>query len=50
MVGTAFAGDDVPAGDSAETAGMDPSTTSAGVVTIAMVGTSPALGKAVRGI
>jgi hypothetical protein len=36
-----FARDDVPAGDSAETAGTDPSTTSAGVVTIAVAGTSP---------
>jgi hypothetical protein len=41
VAGTAFAGDDVPAGGSAETAGMDPSTTSAGVVTIAVAGTSP---------
>jgi hypothetical protein len=41
VVGTAFAGDDVPAGGSAEIAGTNPSTTSAGVVTIAMAGTSP---------
>jgi hypothetical protein len=40
VVGTAFAGDDVSAGGSAETAGTDLSTTSAGVVTIAVVGTS----------
>jgi hypothetical protein len=41
VVGTAFAGDDVPAGGSIETAGTDPSTTSIGVVTIAVVGTLP---------
>jgi hypothetical protein len=41
VVGTAFAGDDVPVGNSAETARMDPLTTSAGVVTIAVAGTSP---------
>jgi hypothetical protein len=41
VVGTAFVGDDVPAGGSAETAGTDPSTTCAGVVTIAVAGTSP---------
>jgi hypothetical protein len=41
VVGTAFAGDDVPAGGSAETARTDPSTTSAGVVTIAVASTSP---------
>jgi hypothetical protein len=41
VVRTAFAGDDVLAGGSAETAGTDPSTTSAGVVTIAAAGTSP---------
>jgi hypothetical protein len=41
MVGTAFAGDDVPVGNSAETARTDPSTTSAGVVTIAVAGTLP---------
>jgi hypothetical protein len=40
VVGAEFAGDEVPAGGSAETAGTDPSTTSAGVVTIAMAGTS----------
>jgi hypothetical protein len=40
LVGTAFAGDDVPAGGSVETAGMDPSTTSAGVVTITVAGTT----------
>jgi hypothetical protein len=41
VVGTAFAGDDVPAGGSAETAGTDPSTTSTRVMTIAVAGTSP---------
>jgi hypothetical protein len=41
VVGTTFAGDDVPTGGSAKTAGMDPSTTSAGVVTIAVAGSSP---------
>jgi hypothetical protein len=41
VVGTAFAGDDVPAGGSAETAGTDPATTSTGAVTIAVAGTSP---------
>jgi hypothetical protein len=41
VVGTVFARDDVPASDSAETAGTDPSTTSARVVTIAVAGTSP---------
>jgi hypothetical protein len=41
VVGTAFAGDDVPEGASAESARMDPSTTSAGVMTIAVAGTSP---------
>jgi hypothetical protein len=40
VVGTAFAGDDVPAGGSAETAGTDPSITSAGIMTITVVGTS----------
>jgi hypothetical protein len=40
VFGTAFAGDDVPAGGSAETAGTDPSTTAAGVMTIAVVDTS----------
>jgi hypothetical protein len=40
VVGTEFTGDDVPAGGSAEAAGTDPSTTSAGVVTIAVAGTS----------
>jgi hypothetical protein len=40
VVGTAFAGDDVPVGGSVETARTDPSTTSAGIVTIAVVGTS----------
>jgi hypothetical protein len=44
VVGAEFAGDDVPAGGSAETARMDPSTTSTGVVTIAVVGTSPSAG------
>jgi hypothetical protein len=41
VVGAKFARDDVPAGGSAETAGTDPSTTSAGVITIAVAGTSP---------
>jgi hypothetical protein len=41
VVGAEFAGDDVPAGGSTETAGTDPSTTSTGVVTVAVVGTSP---------
>jgi hypothetical protein len=41
VIGTTFAADDVPAGGSAETARMDPSTTSAGVVTIAVLGASP---------
>jgi hypothetical protein len=41
VVGAEFAGDEVPAGGSAETAGTDPSTTSAGVVTVALAGTSP---------
>jgi hypothetical protein len=41
VVETAFAGDGVPAGGSAETARTDPLTTSAGVVTIAVAGTSP---------
>jgi hypothetical protein len=40
VVGTAFAGDDVPVGGSTETAGTDPSTTSAGVVTITVACTS----------
>jgi hypothetical protein len=44
VVGTKFAGDEVPAGGSAETAGTNPSTTSAGVVTIAVAGTSPSAG------
>jgi hypothetical protein len=39
-----FAGDDVPAGGAAKTAGMDPATTSARVVTIAVAGTSPSAG------
>jgi hypothetical protein len=41
---TGLAGDDVPADEAAETAGMDPSTTSAGVVTIAMVVTAQQAG------
>jgi hypothetical protein len=41
VVGTKFAGDDVPAGGSAETTGTDPVTTSAGVVIVAVVGTPP---------
>jgi hypothetical protein len=41
VVGTTFAGDDVPAGGSTETVVKDPSTTAAGVVTIAVAGTSP---------
>jgi hypothetical protein len=44
VVGTEFTGDDVPAGGSAETAGTDPATTSAGVVTVAVAGTSPSAG------
>jgi hypothetical protein len=40
VVGAEFAGDGVPAGGSTETAGMDPSTTSAGVVTVAVAGIS----------
>jgi hypothetical protein len=44
VVGTEFAVDDVPAGGSAKTTGMDPVTTSAGVVTIAVAGTSPSAG------
>jgi hypothetical protein len=39
VVGTEFVGNDVPADDAAETAGTDPSTTSAGTVTIVVVGT-----------
>jgi hypothetical protein len=39
VIGTEFAGGDVPAGGSAETAGTDPSTTLAEMVTIAVVGT-----------
>jgi hypothetical protein len=41
VVGTTFAGDDVPADGFAETAKMDLSTISVGVMTIAMAGTSP---------
>jgi hypothetical protein len=44
VVKTELAGDDVPAGGSAENAGMDPSTTSAGIVTIVVVGTLPSAG------
>jgi hypothetical protein len=40
VVGAKFAGDDVPSGGSVETAGTDPSTTSAGVVTVAVASTS----------
>jgi hypothetical protein len=40
VIGTEFAGDDVPAGGATETAGTDPSTTSTGMVTIAVAGTS----------
>jgi hypothetical protein len=36
---TGLAGDDAPADEAAKTAGTDPSTTSTGVVTIAVVGT-----------
>jgi hypothetical protein len=39
VVETEFAGDDVPAGGSAETAGTDPATTSAGVVIVAVADT-----------
>jgi hypothetical protein len=41
VVGTVFFGDDVLAGGTTETTGMDPLTTSAAVVTIAVAGTSP---------
>jgi hypothetical protein len=41
VVGAEFAGDDVPAGGSGETVGTDPSTTSAGVITVAVAGISP---------
>jgi hypothetical protein len=41
MIGAEFAGDDVPAGGSTETAGTNPSTTSAGVVTVAVAGILP---------
>jgi hypothetical protein len=44
VTGTEFAGDDVPAGGAAETAGMDPSTASAMMVTIAVAGTSQSAG------
>jgi hypothetical protein len=44
VTGTEFAGDDVPAGGIAETAGTDPSTASAKMVTIAVVGTSQSAG------
>jgi hypothetical protein len=44
VIGAEFSGDDVPAGGAAETAGTDPSTTSAGIVAIAVVGTSPSSG------
>jgi hypothetical protein len=44
VVGTEFAGYDVPAGGSVETARTDPRTTSVGVVTVAMAGTSPSAG------
>jgi hypothetical protein len=44
VIGAEFTGDDVPAGGAAETAGTDPSTTSAGIVTIAVAGTSPSAG------
>jgi hypothetical protein len=44
VVGANFAGDDVLADGSAETAGTDPSTTSARVVTVAVAGTSPSAG------
>jgi hypothetical protein len=40
VVGTEFAGNDVSVDDAAQTAGMDPSTTSAGMVTIAVVSTA----------
>jgi hypothetical protein len=41
VVETAFSGDDVLAGTSAESAGIDPSTTFGGIVTIVVAGTSP---------
>jgi hypothetical protein len=44
VAGTKFARNDVPADDAAETARTDPSTTSAGMVTIAMAGTSQPAG------
>jgi hypothetical protein len=44
VIGTEFAGGDVPAGKAAETAGTNPSTTSGEVVTVAVVGTSPSAG------
>jgi hypothetical protein len=44
VVGAEFAADEVPAGGSAETVGTGPSTTLAGVVTVAVAGTSPSAG------
>jgi hypothetical protein len=44
VVEAEFAGDEVPAGGSAETARTGPSTTSAGVVTVAVAGTSLSAG------
>jgi hypothetical protein len=40
VVETGFAGNDVPTDEAVETAGTDPSTTSAGTVTIAVAGTA----------
>jgi hypothetical protein len=44
VVETGFTGNDIPADVAAETAGTDPSTTSAGMVTITVVGTSQPAG------
>jgi hypothetical protein len=41
VIGAEFTGDDVPAGGAAETAGTDPLTTLARIVTIVVAGTSP---------
>jgi hypothetical protein len=43
VVGAEFAGDEVPAGGSTETSGTCRSTISAGVVTVAVAGTSPSV-------
>jgi hypothetical protein len=44
VIGTKFTRDDVPVGGAAETAGTDPSTTSTGMVTIAVAGTLQSAG------